>query len=179
MSASFTWPKPCPPRSGGRWVAQRPRPFTSCWRSAMMRLRVASSTGRTSSGMIASRTNSRIQASFSSNSGSVLKSQLIGVSLLSGGRGWSPDLRVSRLSPVLVHRGVVFGQPELLQVGRPQPEVEGGTDSLRPLARVADEPLVGLALQHLGPVHLVDGKVSRRWLRRHVQRAAEDRGPSL
>ena len=43
----------------------------------MIRMKVASSQSRTSSGVTFSRTKPRIQRSFSSNSGSVLKSQLM------------------------------------------------------------------------------------------------------
>src|SRR5215471_12903801 len=74
---SFTWPKPCPPRSGGRWAAHIPCFFTSSWRDRTIALKFCSSVSSTSSGKISSRTNSRIHSSFLSNSGSVEKSQAI------------------------------------------------------------------------------------------------------
>src|SRR5262249_23195777 len=72
---SFTWPKPCPPRSGGRWAAHIPCFFTSSWRDRTIAMKFCSSVSRTSSGNTSSRTNSRIHSSFLSNSGSVEKSQ--------------------------------------------------------------------------------------------------------
>ena len=41
MRPSLTWPKPCPPRSGGRCAAHRPRSFTRSCSGAMARLKPA------------------------------------------------------------------------------------------------------------------------------------------
>src|SRR5438874_2317191 len=77
MSPSLTWPMPWPPISGGRWVAHSPRFLTSSWseRTTRKALSRSMSSTATSSGQTSSRMNVRIHASFSSNSGSVSKSQ--------------------------------------------------------------------------------------------------------
>src|SRR5919108_2074942 len=77
MRPSFTCPKPWPPSSRSRWAAQRPRCFTSSCNGRTARSRVSWSRFSVSRGKTSSRTNSRIHASFASNSGSVSKSQAI------------------------------------------------------------------------------------------------------
>ena len=68
---SFTWPKPLPPMSGGRWAAQRSWRFTSfLQRRRDLRELLARPSGvrhrsaSVSSGMISSRTNVRVHSSF-------------------------------------------------------------------------------------------------------------------
>ncbi len=89
--------------SGGRCAAHRPCRLTSSLSGAVIWLNTARPSGvrhswaRVSSGMISSRTNERIHASFSSNSGSVSKSHAISVCTpvlarrsRRGGRGGDP-----------------------------------------------------------------------------------------
>src|SRR3954452_17699359 len=101
MSPSFTCPKPCPPRSGGRWAAHRPRSLTcSCsGRTARSKPSWPSSSNTVSIGQISSRTKSRIQSSCSWNSGSVEKSHAIAYRLLSSRRH-----KVGRNDPQLARR---------------------------------------------------------------------------
>src|SRR5947209_14778842 len=88
ISVSLTAPNPCPPSSGPKCGAHKPLSRTCCLSGSTMRRR-SSLSGRnsqpgnsTSSGSTSSRTNSRIQSSFFSNSGSVEKSQDIRMLLL-------------------------------------------------------------------------------------------------
>ena len=76
---SLTWPKPWPPRSGGRCAAHSPRSLTCSLSGAIARSKPSwpSSSKTVSIGQISSRTNSRIQSSCSWNSGSVEKSHAI------------------------------------------------------------------------------------------------------
>src|SRR5215218_2365755 len=101
MSPSLTWPKPCPPRSGGRCAAHSPRSLTCSLSGAIARSKPSwpRSSKTVSIGQISSRTNSRIQSSCSWNSGSVEKSHAIAYRLLrfprvlrQGGRN-GPQLR--------------------------------------------------------------------------------------
>ncbi len=92
MRPSLTWPKPWPPRSGGRWAAHRPRSLTCSLSGAMARSKPSwpSSSKTVSIGQISSRTNSRIQSSCCWNSGSVEKSHAMSVPPPSGRcpQGW-------------------------------------------------------------------------------------------
>src|SRR3954454_11067222 len=91
MRPSLTWPKPWPPRSGGRWAAHSPRSLTCSWSGATARTKPSwpSSSNTVSIGQISSRTKSRIQSSCSWNSGSVEKSHAIAYRLLSSlATGW-------------------------------------------------------------------------------------------
>ena len=74
---SLTWPKPWPPRSGGRCAAHRPRSRTCSCSGAIARTKPSwpSSSNTVSIGHTSSRTKSRIQSSCAWNSGSVEKSQ--------------------------------------------------------------------------------------------------------
>src|SRR6201996_7835121 len=83
INVNLTAPKPWPPSSGPRCGAHKPLSRTCCLSGSTIRRR-SSFSGRnsqpgnsTSRGSTSSRTNSRIQSSFFSNSGSVEKSQLI------------------------------------------------------------------------------------------------------
>ena len=84
MRPSLTWPKPWPPRSGGRWAAHRPRSLTCSRSGSIARSKPSwpSSSNTVSIGQISSRTNSRIQSSCCWNSGSVEKSHAIAYRLL-------------------------------------------------------------------------------------------------
>src|SRR4051794_9320577 len=101
MRPSLTWPKPWPPRSGGRWAAHSPRSLTCSLSGAIARSKPSwpSSSNTVSIGQISSRTNSRIQSSFCWNSGSVEKSHAMSVPPPSGRcpEGWQ----------VIRRRGVV------------------------------------------------------------------------
>src|SRR3954465_749957 len=92
MRPSLTWPKPWPPRSGGRWAAHSPRSLTCSLSGAIARSKPSwpSSSNTVSIGQISSRTNSRIQSSFCWNSGSVEKSHAMSVPPPSGRcpEGW-------------------------------------------------------------------------------------------
>ena len=79
MRPSLTWPKPWPPRSGGRWAAHSPRSLTCSLSGSMARSKPSwpSSSNTVSIGQISSRTKSRIQSSCCWNSGSVEKSHAI------------------------------------------------------------------------------------------------------
>src|SRR3954453_21750551 len=101
MRPSFTWPKPWPPRSGGRWAAHSPRSLTCSWSGATARSKPSwpSSSNTVSIGQISSRTKSRIQSSCSWNSGSVEKSHAIAYRLLSSRRH-----KVGRNDPQLARR---------------------------------------------------------------------------
>src|SRR3984957_15023847 len=79
-SASFNWPKPCPPSSGPMCVAHRPWRRTSSFNGSIASRRFPSSGtncmcgNARSSGSTSSRTNWSTQSSFSWYSGSVSKS---------------------------------------------------------------------------------------------------------
>src|SRR3954464_14249845 len=101
MGPSLTGPRPWPPSAGGRCAAHRPRSLTCSLSGAIARSNPSwpSSSKTVSIGQISSRTNSRIQSSFSWNSGSVEKSHAMSVPPPSGRcpQGWQ----------VIRRRGVV------------------------------------------------------------------------
>src|SRR3984957_13140970 len=78
MRPSFTCPNPIPPSSGGRCAAPSPWALTCSWSGRISTRTWSYVRSSVSSGNTSSRTKPRIHASFSSNSGSVEKSQAIG-----------------------------------------------------------------------------------------------------
>ena len=80
ISPSLTWPKPCPPSSGGRCAAHSPRSLTASRSGAIARSKPSwpSSSKTVSIGHTSARTKSAIQSSLRWNSGSVEKSHAIG-----------------------------------------------------------------------------------------------------
>src|SRR5205085_1596988 len=100
----LTCPNPCPPSSGSRCAAHRPRSRTCSCTGASARISWSHSSSwlRVSSGQTSSRTTSRIQSRCSWNSGSVEKSHAI-VRLLSvSGRARSlrPELLDHLVDPL-------------------------------------------------------------------------------